>query len=70
LKNCFYPLQLITKNLSKTKNKGHPFTKVGIILMVLSNHLPLNSPEHKRVIKEIRTDMGSNAQMNRLLQGM
>jgi ATP-dependent DNA helicase RecG len=32
---------------------------VGIILMVLSKS-PLNSPEHKRVIKEIRTDMGSN----------
>jgi hypothetical protein len=39
LKNCFYPLQLITKNLSKTQNKGHPFTKVGIILMVLSKSL-------------------------------
>jgi ATP-dependent DNA helicase RecG len=29
----------------------------------------LNSLERKKVIKEIRTDMGTNAQMNRLLQG-
>jgi hypothetical protein len=30
----------------------------------------LNSLERKRVIKEIRTDMGTNAQMNRLLKAM
>ena len=34
------------------------------------NHLPFElTGAQKRVIKEIRTDMGSNAQMNRLLQG-
>jgi ATP-dependent DNA helicase RecG len=34
------------------------------------NHLPFElTNAQKRVIKEIRTDMGSNAQMNRLLQG-
>ncbi len=34
------------------------------------NHLPFQlTNAQKRVIKEIRTDMGSNAQMNRLLQG-
>jgi ATP-dependent DNA helicase RecG len=30
--------------------------------------LPFELTGSKRVIKEIRTDMGSNAQMNRLLQ--
>jgi ATP-dependent DNA helicase RecG len=33
------------------------------------HHLPFQFNAQKRVIKEIRTDMGSNAQMNRLLQG-
>jgi ATP-dependent DNA helicase RecG len=69
LKNCFYQLQLIKNLVQKHKIKGIRLPK-WLILMVLSKHLPLNSPEHKKVIKEIRTDMGSNAQMNRLLQGM
>jgi RecG-like helicase len=38
---------------------------VGIILMVLSKSLAFELRSTKRVIKEIRTDMGSNAQMNR-----
>ena len=68
----FIQLQLITKNLiRKHKILGHPFTKVGEYFNdFYQNHLPfLLTNAQKRVIKEIRTDMGSNAQMNRLLQG-
>lgn len=68
----YIQLQLITKNLiRKHKIKGHPFTKVGELFNTFyQNHLPFElTNAQKRVIKEIRTDMGSNAQMNRLLQG-
>jgi ATP-dependent DNA helicase RecG len=68
----FIQLQLITKNLvQKHKIKGHPFTKVGENFNEFyQNHLPFElTGAQKRVIKEIRTDMGTNAQMNRLLQG-
>jgi ATP-dependent DNA helicase RecG len=68
----YIQLQLITKNLiRKHKIKGHPFTKVGAYFNdFYSNHLPFElTNAQKRVIKEIRIDMGSNAQMNRLLQG-
>jgi ATP-dependent DNA helicase RecG len=68
----FIQLQLITKNLiQKHKIKGHPFTVVGEFFNEFyQNHLPFElTGAQKRVIKEIRTDMGSNAQMNRLLQG-
>jgi ATP-dependent DNA helicase RecG len=68
----FIQLQLITKNLiQKHKIKGHTFTSVGQHFNdFYQNHLPFElTNAQKRVIKEIRTDMGSNAQMNRLLQG-
>ena len=68
----FIQIQLIMKNLiQKHKIKGHPFTKVGEFFNnFYQNHLPFElTNAQKRVIKEIRTDMGSNAQMNRLLQG-
>jgi ATP-dependent DNA helicase RecG len=68
----YIQLQLITKNLiQKHKIKGHPFTKVGQLFNEFyQNHLPFElTNAQKRVTKEIRTDMGSNAQMNRLLQG-
>ena len=68
----FIQLQLITKNLiQKHKIKGHPFSIVGEFFNgFYQNHLPFAlTGAQKRVIKEIRTDMGSNAQMNRLLQG-
>jgi ATP-dependent DNA helicase RecG len=68
----FIQLQLITKNLiRKHKIKGHPFATVGENFNVFyQHHLPFQlTNAQKRVIKEIRTDMGSNAQMNRLLQG-
>jgi ATP-dependent DNA helicase RecG len=68
----FIQLQLITKNLiRKHKIKGHPFTKVGdFFTAFFTNHLPFElTNAQKKVLKEIRNDLGSNAQMNRLLQG-
>jgi ATP-dependent DNA helicase RecG len=68
----FIQLQLITKNLiRKHKIKGHTFDKVGWYFNTFfQNHLPFElTNAQKKVIKEIRNDMGSNAQMNRLLQG-
>ncbi|AWH85951.1 ATP-dependent DNA helicase RecG [Flavobacterium album] len=68
----FIQLQLITKNLiRKHKIKGHPFTQVGAYFNdFYNNHLPFGlTNAQKRVIKEIRNDMGQPAQMNRLLQG-
>jgi ATP-dependent DNA helicase RecG len=68
----FIQLQLITKNLiRKHKIKGHPFTVVGENFNnFFQNHLPFDlTNAQKRVIKEIRNDMGNPAQMNRLLQG-
>lgn len=68
----FIQLQLITKNLiRKQKIKGHPFEKVGNYFNdFYSNHLPFDlTNAQKRVLKEIRNDMGNPAQMNRLLQG-
>jgi ATP-dependent DNA helicase RecG len=68
----FIQLQLITKNLiRKHKIKGMPFEKVGDnFTNFYKNHLPFElTNAQKRVLKEIRNDLGSNAQMNRLLQG-
>ncbi len=68
----YIQLQLIRKNLlHKSKIKGYPFEKIGDNFNnFFSQHLPFELTEaQKRVIKEIRNDLGSNAQMNRLLQG-
>jgi ATP-dependent DNA helicase RecG len=68
----FIQLQLITKNLvRKHKIKGMPFTQVGAHFNTFyTQHLPFPlTHAQKRVIKEIRNDLGSQAQMNRLLQG-
>lgn len=68
----YIQLQLVRKNLlQKQKFQGMPFTKVGAAFMNFYNHhlpFPLTNAQ-KRVLKEIRADLGSNAQMNRLLQG-
>jgi hypothetical protein len=48
LKNCFYPLQLITKSSSKTQNKRASVYKVGIILMVLSKSLAFELTGQKK----------------------
>ncbi|WP_374957261.1 ATP-dependent DNA helicase RecG [Gilvibacter sp.] len=68
----YIQLQLIRKNFQrKQKIKGYPFTRVGEYFNTFFNeHLPFELTDaQKRVIKEIRNDLGSNAQMNRLLQG-
>lgn len=68
----FIQMQLISKNLvRKHKIKGQIFDKIGQYFNAFFNyHLPFElTNAQKRVIKEIRNDMGSNAQMNRLLQG-
>ena len=68
----YIQLQLIRKNLiHKSKIKGYTFDKIGDNFNTFfSEHLPFELTEaQKRVIKEIRNDLGSNAQMNRLLQG-
>ena len=68
----YIQLQLILKNLiHKSKIKGFPFDKVGDYFNTFyKDHLPFElTHAQKRVLKEIRSDLGSNAQMNRLLQG-
>lgn len=68
----YIQLQLIRKNLiHKTKIKGYTFYKIGSNFNTFfSKHLPFElTNAQKRVVKEIRNDMGSKAQMNRLLQG-
>ncbi|CAM4384936.1 ATP-dependent DNA helicase RecG [Zobellia nedashkovskayae] len=68
----YIQMQLIAKNmLHKKKIKGFNFNQVGILFNdFYKNHLPFElTGAQKRVIKEIRGDLGSNAQMNRLLQG-
>ncbi|MFL1012722.1 DUF559 domain-containing protein [Flavisericum labens] len=68
----YIQLQLIIKNrIHKSKIKGFTFVKVGHYFNTFfEKHLPFElTNAQKRVLKEIRADLGSNAQMNRLLQG-
>ncbi|PJB11286.1 MAG: ATP-dependent DNA helicase RecG [Flavobacteriales bacterium CG_4_9_14_3_um_filter_40_17] len=68
----FIQLQLIAKNLyRKNKIKGFRFEKIGTYFnLFYHNHLPFElTNAQKKVLKEIRNDLGQNAQMNRLLQG-
>ena len=68
----YIQLQLIIKNLiHKSKIKGFTFERVGDYFnSFFEENLPFQlTNAQKRVIKEIRQDLGSNAQMNRLLQG-
>jgi len=68
----YLQMQLIAKNmLHKQKIKGFNFDQVGIIFNEFyANQLPFElTNAQKRVLREIRADLGSNAQMNRLLQG-
>ena len=68
----FIQLQLIRKKLiRKSKIKGYPFPTVGAHFnKFYTNNLPFDlTNAQKRVLKEIRKDVGSNAHMNRLLQG-
>ncbi len=68
----YIQLQLISKNIRrKHKIKGVVFDQVGEQFKTFyEHHLPFDlTNAQKRVLKEIRSDLGSNAQMNRLLQG-
>lgn len=68
----FIQLQLLRKNLiHKKKIKGYQFSQVGALFNTFfDQHLPFQLTQaQKRVIKEIRQDLGGHAQMNRLLQG-
>lgn len=68
----YIQMQLLIKNIArKGKIQGYPFTEVGQFFNTFySKHLPFPlTNAQKRVIKEIRNDVGSPAQMNRLLQG-
>ena len=68
----YIQLQLILKNLiHKSKIKGQLFETVGDHFNAFyKSHLPFKlTNAQKRVLKEIRADMGTGAQMNRLLQG-
>ena len=68
----FIQLQLLMKNLQrKQKIKGFVFEKVGEHFNTFfNNNLPFELTEaQKRVIREIRKDIGNGHQMNRLLQG-
>ena len=68
----FIQLQLLVKKLiNKSKIKGFVFENVGEYFNdFYQNHLPFDlTNAQKRVLKEIRKDLGNGAQMNRLLQG-
>ena len=68
----FIQLQLLQKKMiRKAKLKGFVFGEVGEHFTdFYSNHLPFSlTNAQKRVLKEIRKDVGSGAHMNRLLQG-
>lgn len=68
----FIQLQLLVKKLiNKARIKGYVFENVGErFTNFYNNHLPFDlTNAQKRVLKEIRKDVGTGAQMNRLLQG-
>ncbi|MBR5297326.1 MAG: ATP-dependent DNA helicase RecG [Parabacteroides sp.] len=62
---------LRTANLRKMKLKGIAFPSVGDTFNTFyKSYLPFElTNAQKRVVREIRADMGSDRQMNRLLQG-
>ncbi len=68
----FIQLKLLKqKGLRETTTRGYVFSQVGDFFNTFYNHhLPFQlTNAQKRVIKEIRMDMGNGKQMNRLLQG-
>jgi len=71
--DLFFPQvrMLSAKNNRSQSVKGHIFSTVGQYFNVFYHEkLPFQlTNAQKRVIKEIRADMGSGKQMNRLLQG-
>jgi len=68
----FSQLQLIAAKIQRKKRlKGHPFEQVGSLFhKFYDENLEFELTDaQKRVMKEIRGDLGSGIQMNRLLQG-
>ncbi|WP_299677831.1 ATP-dependent DNA helicase RecG [uncultured Tenacibaculum sp.] len=68
----YIQLQLLVKKLiNKSRIKGYVFENVGEQFNTFyNNHLPFDlTNAQKKVLKEIRKDTGTGAQMNRLLQG-
>lgn len=68
----FIQLQLIRKKIMRnTRFKGNKFETVGELFNAFyKDYLPFSLTEaQKRVVREIRKDLGSGTQMNRLLQG-
>ena len=68
----FLQIRLIKKNINKKeKIKGYKFNVIGKEFdAFFKDHLSFElTNAQKRVLKEIRRDLGSGAQMNRLLQG-
>jgi ATP-dependent DNA helicase RecG len=68
----YLQMQLLLKNINRKKKiKGHKFAVVGKYFNQFYNEvLPFSlTNAQKRVIKEIRNDLNTGAQMNRLLQG-
>ncbi len=68
----FLQLEIIGHKLARKQNsRGHIFSKVGAFVnQFYKQKLPFElTNAQKRVIKEIRSDLGNGKQMNRLLQG-
>jgi len=68
----FLQLRLMKQRYGRiNKQKGHVFSRVGdYVNQFYRYHLTFKLTEaQKRVIREIRSDLGSGKQMNRLLQG-
>jgi ATP-dependent DNA helicase RecG len=68
----FIQLKVLTLKLNReSKFKGYPFAEIGFNFNTFfRDFLPFPLTEaQKRVIREIRKDVGRNIQMNRLLQG-
>lgn len=68
----FIQLQLVVKKLTRQiKNKGYVFEHVGDHFNgFYSHHMPFElTGAQKKVLREIRKDFATGAQMNRLLQG-
>ena len=67
----FLQLSLLKQKYIRSRNEhGIPMPKVGDAFNICYNALPYSlTGAQKRVIKEIRADMMSGRQMNRLLQG-
>ncbi len=68
----FFQLRMLRgKKLRERQSRGVVFSTVGALFHnFYNNHLPFGlTNAQKRVVKEIRADMGSGIQMNRLLQG-